>query len=342
MNVPSLISGFFADDFFPFSATRSVADIRCGILTIREKWNYYLKKYPLLPETITLPANILPDPELIDSVSSGTKEPDLRKATSLMDLTDILRFNAGEIKKDFDLIISGRQSLAISSTNRVTGTDIFLETDAEVEHCYLNASEGPIYIGKNTLVMEGSMIRGPFAVGENSVVKMGAKIYGATSAGPYCVLGGEIKNSVIFGYSNKAHDGYLGDSVIGEWCNIGAGSSNSNVKNSGGTVKQWNPLRKTFVEVGLKGGLIMGDYSRTSINTSFNTGTVVGVCCHVFGNGPTPTYLPSFSWGFHNEVYAFDKAMQHISKWKKMKDRELVPDEIKKLKSIFDQQNQLT
>jgi UDP-N-acetylglucosamine diphosphorylase / glucose-1-phosphate thymidylyltransferase / UDP-N-acetylgalactosamine diphosphorylase / glucosamine-1-phosphate N-acetyltransferase / galactosamine-1-phosphate N-acetyltransferase len=339
MNVPSLISGFFADDFFPFSATRSVADIRCGILTIREKWNYYLKKYPLLPETITLPANILPDPELIDSVSSGTKEPDLRKATSLMDLTDILRFNAGEIKKDFDLIILGRQSLAISSTNRVTGTDIFLETDAEVEHCYLNASEGPIYIGKNTLVMEGSMIRGPFAVGENSVVKMGAKIYGATSAGPYCVLGGEIKNSVIFGYSNKAHDGYLGDSVIGEWCNLGAGSSNSNIKNSGGPVKLWNPVKKSFLDGGLKCGLMMGDYSRSAINTSFNTGTVIGPASHVFGNGLSPSYLPSFSWGYHGDVYDFEKALLHIGKWKNLKGHILNKEETEQLKYIFDQQN---
>jgi UDP-N-acetylglucosamine diphosphorylase / glucose-1-phosphate thymidylyltransferase / UDP-N-acetylgalactosamine diphosphorylase / glucosamine-1-phosphate N-acetyltransferase / galactosamine-1-phosphate N-acetyltransferase len=341
MNVPSMISGLFADDFFPFSLTRSVADIRCGILTIREKWNYHLKKYPSLPETIPLPANILPDPELVYSVSTGTKEPDLRKATRLMDLTDILRFNAGEIKKDFDLIISGRQSLAISSTNRVTGTEIFLESGAAVEHCFLNASEGPIYIGKNTLVMEGSMIRGPFAVGENSVVKMGAKIYGATSAGPYCVLGGEIKNSIIFGYSNKAHDGYLGDSVIGEWCNLGAGSSNSNIKNSGGPVKLWNPIRKSFLDGGLKCGLMMGDYSRSAINTSFNTGTVIGPASHVFGNGLSPSYLPSFSWGYQGDVYDFEKALLHIGKWKNLKGHILSKEEIEQLKYIFDQKNQV-
>src|SRR5450432_242034 len=342
MNAPSLVSGPFTDDFFPFSLTRSVADMRCGILTIREKWNVYLKNKPPLPGSVSIPANIIPDPGIVGAVFLPNPELSFAQSTRLLQLADILRLNASEIKNDFQLITAGRQSAPISPTNKLSGTDIFLEPGAVAEYCYLNAVDGPVYIGKNALVMEGSMIRGPFAASEKTVVKMGAKIYGATSAGPFCVLGGEIKNSVIFGYSNKAHDGYLGDSVIGEWCNIGAGSSNSNVKNSGGTVKQWNPLRKTFVEVGLKGGLIMGDYSRTSINTSFNTGTVVGVCCHVFGNGPTPTYLPSFSWGFHNEVYAFDKAMQHISKWKKMKDRELVPDEIKKLKSIFDQQNQLT
>jgi hypothetical protein len=185
------------------------------------------------------------------------------------------------------------------------------------------------------------MIRGPFAAGEKTVVKMGAKIYGATSAGPFCVLGGEIKNSVIFGYSNKAHDGYLGDSLIGEWCNIGAGSSNSNIKNSGGSVKIWNPLKKSFLNAGVKCGLIMGDYSRAAINTAFNTGTVIGPCCHVFGNGSTPPYLPSFSWGLNGELYAFDKAIQHINKWKKLKGLELDREEIKQLKTIFDQQKQL-
>ena len=171
---------------------------------------------------------------------------------------------------------------------------------------------------------------------------MGSKIYGATSAGPHCVLGGEIKNSVIFGYSNKAHDGYLGDSVIGEWCNLGAGTSNSNVKNSAGMVSHWNPLTNRWIESGFKSGLMMGDYSRSSINTSFNTGTVVGVCCHVFGNGPTPAYLSSFSWGFGHELYEFEKAIQHIVRWKKFKNQDLSPEEIKQLRIIFENQTRMT
>ncbi|MEJ0080788.1 MAG: hypothetical protein WDM78_07510 [Puia sp.] len=162
------------------------------------------------------------------------------------------------------------------------------------------------------------------------------------SVGPGCVIGGEIKNSVIFGYSNKAHDGYLGDSIIGEWCNLGAGSTNSNMKNSGGSVKLWNPLKKTFINAGLKCGLMMGDYSRSAINTSFNTGTVVGPASHVFGNGATPSYLPCFSWGYEHEVYDFERAIQHISKWKKLKGQILSDEEIRQLKIIFDKQNQLT
>jgi hypothetical protein len=190
--------------------------------------------------------------------------------------------------------------------------------------------------------MEGSMIRGPFALGDYGVVKMGSKIYGATSAGPHCTLGGEIKNSVILGYSNKAHDGYLGDSIIGEWCNLGAGTSNSNLKNSGGRVRFWNPLKKAFVEAGQKFGLLLGDYSRSAIQTTFNTGTITGVSCHVFGNGPAPVYLPSFSWGFNQERYAFEKAMIHIDRWKKMKGQDLLPEEKNRLRNIFDQQNQST
>jgi UDP-N-acetylglucosamine diphosphorylase/glucosamine-1-phosphate N-acetyltransferase len=339
MNALSLVGGPFADDFFPFSLTRSVADIRCGILTIREKWNCYLARIQPLSVAFSIPANILPSGELIESIFSGNREFALQQADRLSNLTDIVRLNASEIAHDFRLITAGRRSSPISSTNKLTGTDIFLEPGAVVEHCYLNASDGPIYIGKNALVMEGSMIRGPFAIGEKSVIKMGARIYGATSAGPHCVLGGEIKNSVIFGYSNKAHDGYLGDSVIGEYCNLGAGSSNSNIKNSGGQVKLWNPLKKSFVDGGQKCGLWMGDYSRSAINTSFNTGTVVGACCHVFGNGLAPAYLPSFSWGF-TQVYAFDKAIEHVGKWKQLKGTALDPAEIMQLKYIFDQQNQ--
>jgi UDP-N-acetylglucosamine diphosphorylase / glucose-1-phosphate thymidylyltransferase / UDP-N-acetylgalactosamine diphosphorylase / glucosamine-1-phosphate N-acetyltransferase / galactosamine-1-phosphate N-acetyltransferase len=340
MNVPSLVSGFFADDFFPFSLTRSLADFRCGILTIREKWNYHLQDIPQFPSGISIPANIIPDQELVQSIIEANDEFSLEKTAVLRQIPDILLYNLSEIKKDFDLITKGRLTASISSTNKLTGSAIFLEQGAVVEHSFLNASEGPIYIGKDSLVMEGSMIRGPFALGERSVVKMGAKIYGATSIGPGCVMGGEIKNSIIFGYSNKAHDGYLGDSIIGEWCNLGAGSTNSNMKNSGGSVKLWNPLKKIYVHAGLKCGLMMGDYSRSAINTSFNTGTVVGPASHVFGNGATPSYLPGFSWGYEHEVYDFERAIQHIGKWKKLKGQVLSDEEIRQLKNIFDQQNQ--
>jgi UDP-N-acetylglucosamine diphosphorylase/glucosamine-1-phosphate N-acetyltransferase len=179
------------------------------------------------------------------------------------------------------------------------------------------------------------MIRGPFALGEGSVLKMGSKVYGATSMGPYCAVGGEVKNSVLFGYSNKAHDGYLGDSVIGEWCNLGAGTSNSNLKNNAGQVKIWTP--KGQVNAGPKCGLFMGDYSRSMINTSFNTGTVVGACCNVFGSGLTPKYLPSFSWGNDGiDRYEFERAMNDIENWKKLKGKKISKKEKYILKYIFE------
>jgi UDP-N-acetylglucosamine diphosphorylase/glucosamine-1-phosphate N-acetyltransferase len=338
MNALSLVDGTFTDNFFPFSLTRSVADIRCGILTIREKWNYYLKNMPVLPAAFSLPSNVIPNHALIRFLFSKNREDIFQYSNRLLNLTDILRHNEQELKIDFSLITEGRISEPISKTNKVTGSSIFIEPGAQVEHCYLNASLGPIYIGHDSQIMEGSMIRGPFAIGKKGVVKMGTKIYGSTSAGPHCTLGGEIKNSVLFGYSNKAHDGYLGDSIIGEWCNLGAGTSNSNIKNTAGSVKLWNPLTKSYLEAGVKCGLIMGDYSRSAINTSFNSGTVVGVCCNVFGNGSTPTYLPSFGWGLNTISYEFEKAVQHIVRWKNMKGMDLDSGEIKKLKNIFEQE----
>ena len=342
MNSLSLADGAFAEEFFPFTQTRPVADLRCGILTIREKWELLLKDRKdfsdsLTEKSISVPGHILPDSSLAKSISNGINDTLLNAARRLENLPDLLRWNAVEMISDFQLLTKGRQSQPVSSTNRVTGADIFLEEGAIMEHCIVNCAEGPVYIGKEALVMEGSMIRGPFALGARGVVKMGTRIYGATSVGPHCVIGGEIKNSIFFESSNKAHDGYLGDSVIGAWCNLGAGTSNSNMKNSGGEVRLWNPLKRKFTDAGIKCGLMMGDFSRSAIHTAFNTGSVVGVCCHVFGEGRAPVYLPSFSWGIHGETYAFEKAMQHISRWKKFKGEILRPEEMNQLKTIFDQ-----
>jgi UDP-N-acetylglucosamine diphosphorylase / glucose-1-phosphate thymidylyltransferase / UDP-N-acetylgalactosamine diphosphorylase / glucosamine-1-phosphate N-acetyltransferase / galactosamine-1-phosphate N-acetyltransferase len=233
----------------------------------------------------------------------------------------IFQLNDWAIREDFELITAKRKTKPISKTNKViNASQVFLEPGAKVEHCILNASTGPIYIGKNAELMEGCMIRGPFALCEGSLVKMGSKIYGATTIGPYCLAGGEIKNSVLMGYSNKAHDGYLGDSVIGEWCNLGAGTSASNLKNNCGDVKYWVDGDKKEVSAGNKGGLLMGDYSKSSINTSFNTGTVVGVSCNVFAQGLTPKHIPHFSWGCDGITkYKLSNALDDINKWKQLK-----------------------
>jgi UDP-N-acetylglucosamine diphosphorylase/glucosamine-1-phosphate N-acetyltransferase len=249
---------------------------------------------------------------------------------------NIFQLNAWAIAQDFDLVTSGRKSAEISATNNViNAADIFIEKGASVECSFLNAQNGPIYIGKNAQVMEGSMLRGPIAICDEAVVKMGSKIYEGTTIGPKCTVGGEIKNSVMFGYSNKAHDGYMGDAVIGEWCNWGAGTSNSNVKNNASGIIVWTP--NGAENVGLKCGVMMGDYSRTAINTSINTGTIVGTCANVYGNGLTPKYIPSFSWGNDGlQRYELEKAFTDINNWKLLKGSAITASEKHILKHIFD------
>jgi UDP-N-acetylglucosamine diphosphorylase/glucosamine-1-phosphate N-acetyltransferase len=248
---------------------------------------------------------------------------------------DICKQNFWAIKEDFSWLKKGKGA-KLSSTNGVINPEnVFVEKGAQLEYCFLNASDGPIYIGKNVVVMEGSMLRGPLAICEGAVVKMGAKIYGGTTIGPNCVVGGEIKNSVFFSNSNKAHDGYVGDSVIGEWCNMGAGTSNSNLKNNASSVFVYTPDGP--VNVGIKCGVFMGDYSRTAINTTINTGTVIGVSCNVFGNGLTPKYIPSFSWGSDGvDRYQFDKALTDIENWKNLKQLSITDSERFILRHIFD------
>ena len=330
------------NNLYPFTATRSVADIRVGILTIREKWEKLLgRKINTISEISSndiemeemekIPANIILSQQWVDSFVS--KENNIA-GTILEYPWHIFQNNDQALREDFDLICRDRMSSPISSTNKtISPGNIFIEEGAVIEHSILNASEGPIYIGKNAMVMEGCLIRGPVAICEGSIVKMGAKIYGATTIGPHCMAGGEIKNSVLFGYSNKAHDGYLGDSVIGEWCNLGAGTSNSNLKNTAGIVKVWVEGEKEYLAAGVKCGLLMGDYSRSAINTSFNTGTVVGVCCNIFDDRFPPRCIPDFSWG--QEEYKLDKALVDIDNWKKLKGKTITAGEIKILTDIY-------
>lgn len=216
----------------------------------------------------------------------------------ISNLWDVFSLNGEAITSDYKLLTKGRVSQPIDKTNTIIGTDIFVEEGAKISCSVLNASQGPIYISKNAEIWEGSLIRGPFALCEGASVKMGAKIYGATTIGPESRVGGELSNVVIQGYSNKGHDGFLGNAVIGEWCNIGADSNNSNLKNNYAEVKVWSYPLQRFVPTGLQFcGLIMGDHSKCGINTMFNTGTVVGVSANIFGAGFPRNFIPSFTWG---------------------------------------------
>ena len=227
----------------------------------------------------------------------------------------IFQKNGIEIQNDFSLLTENKTSVKLSATNRVIGNPdlIFLEEGTKAECAIFNTSDGPIYLDKHSEVMEGSVIRGPFSLGEHSQAKMATKIYGPTTFGPHCKVGGEVNNSVLFGYSNKAHDGFLGNSVISEWCNLGADTNNSNLKNNYAPVKLHNFISGLTENTGLQFcGLMMGDHSKAGINTMFNTGTVTGVFANIFGGDFPPTYIPSFSWGGAKgfEKYILDKAVE--------------------------------
>ncbi|MGC1631311.1 MAG: GlmU family protein [Gelidibacter sp.] len=338
-----LFDGPFRDNLLPFTYTRPVADIRIGILTIREKWEMHLgsttttvtedylsDKYPMveMDENVMINASYLPNDELVAMVSDLKENQAIFKDEDVIafftkDAQEDIDFNAfdaiefdgqvikvehtwdifsknGEaIQEDFDLVTRGRVSQPISSTNNVLGAhNVFMEEGASMEFATLNADLGPIYIGKDSVIMEGALIRGPFAICEHSAVKMGAKVYGPTTVGPYCTIGGEVKNAVLFAHSNKGHEGYLGNAVIGEWCNMGADTNCSNLKNNYAEIRIWDYTTESFARTGLQFcGIMMGDHSKCGINTMFNTATVVGVSANVFGSGFPRTFIPSFSWG---------------------------------------------
>lgn len=338
-----LFDGPNRNNLLPFTYTRPVADIRVGILTIREKWESYVdyttttitedylsEKFPMVEMEINtmINASYLPNHEVVAlikelkvnqaifkgedvvafCVEEGAEHDDFSNFEAIEFESDIIKLehtwdifskNAEAISDDFELITKNRKSQPIpSSVNTVNPENIFIEKGAKVNFSSLNASSGPIYIGKDAEVMEGSLVRGPFALCNNGVLKLGTKIYGATTVGPFSKVGGEVNNSVIFGYSNKGHDGFLGNSVLGEWCNLGADTNNSNLKNNYAEVRLWDYNSEGFAKTGLQFcGLMMGDHSKCGINTMFNTGTVVGVSSNIFGSGFPRNFVPSFSWG---------------------------------------------
>jgi UDP-N-acetylglucosamine diphosphorylase/glucosamine-1-phosphate N-acetyltransferase len=346
-------------DLLPLTFTRPACEIRIGILTIKEKWeflfkkdfsyktqNYLSVKFPFKIKekypTLFINGRVCPDETLFREIKklkmfqvlylgniplaycgdtdSGefhtnfTKVYSKSKPTIIQYPWDIFRMNENQLIFDYILLTEGRKSKPLSKSNTLIGKGkVFIENGATVECTTINPLGGFVYIGKDTTIMEGCHIRGSFSLGEHSEVKMGAKIYGPTTIGPQSKVGGEISNSVIFGYSNKGHDGFLGNSVLGEWCNLGADTNNSNLKNNYADVKAYNYTKRKMIDTGLQFcGLIMGDHSKTGINTMLNTGTVVGVNANIFGGGFPATYVPSFSWGGTGKLdkYELPKAFE--------------------------------
>ncbi len=358
------------DHLLPLTYMRPEADIRIGIMTIREKWEWYLNaktssysesylaaKFPLIVENenLFIDGTILPDESLVEAIHALKLGECLMKENRLIafcvdnkgfellsqkqskewtvldfhsfrkisysgallcvkNTWDIFKYNGTAIERDFALLTHGRKSAEIAATNQVLAPEnIFLEEGVEMHFATINAQNSKVYIGKNAKVQEGVLIRGSLALCDNSQLNMGAKIYGPTTVGPFSKVGGELNNSVLFAYSNKGHEGFLGNSVIAEWCNIGADSNTSNLKNTYQEVKLWDYVKKSFQPTGEQfAGLIMGDHSKCGINTMFNTGTVVGVNANIYGAGFQRNFIPSFSWGSPAGMqrYNLDKAYQ--------------------------------
>ncbi len=389
-------------NLLPFTHTRPVADIRCGILTMRERWELCLLKAgyvhgsaasqaralthgPISAGTLTeaylqqvfplkegkdniyingaifasidlataifnlQPGQVLVKGYQVIAARLHSKETDVAafrdhvhslpaqyfegELMQLKNVWDIFNCNDRAIRADFELITKGRNSAPVPGGITVNGAhNLFIEEGAHIyAGCIINAETGPVYIGKDTEILEGTLVRGPLAACDQAVIKMGSKIYGATTIGPGCKVGGEINNVIFFANSNKAHDGYLGNAVIGEWCNLGADTNCSNLKNNYGEIKIWHEATGKSVHTGLTFcGLLMGDHSKCGINTMFNTGTVVGVSCNIFGGGFPQKFIPSFSWGVSEGTipYDFGKAMETANKMmgrrgKKLSDAEI-------------------
>lgn len=344
----------FEDDrhqeFLPLTFTRPVGELRIGILKIAEKWSkmmgvsvshqtrdYLQELFPenKSTEAIYINARLLPDEELIHTISSlkeneslvknrvllskkgnGNKAIEYANDVLILDkVTDLFSKNGEALQRDFALLTKEKKSAVLHESNTVIGDKslILIEEGAQVYASTLNTLGGPIYIDKDAEIMEGSHVRGPFYLGEHSQLKMGSKVYGPTTIGPHSKVGGEVSNSIIQGFSNKGHDGFIGNTIMGEWCNLGADTNTSNLKNNYSGVRIWNYGKKEYADTGLTFcGLIMGDHSKCSINTMFNTGTVVGVAANIFGGDFPPKHVPSFSWGGSSgsTEYDIEKALQ--------------------------------
>ena len=379
-----LFDGIYHNNLLPLTYTRPVAELRIGMLTIKQKWEQYVenpiqiktqeylaKKFgsPSEENSIGINASILPSDDLMSSLlelknkqiltSKGKivavnplpiNSKNIEEALSeykmvetkaeflqVENVWDLFRLNDQAIRADIELIKAAKTFVTPSPTNQILGNDIYIEEGAKVECAILNTTTGPIYIAKGAEVMEGSILRGPIAICENGVVKMGAKIYGATTIGPYSKVGGEVNNCMIQGYSNKGHDGFLGNAVLGEWCNLGADTNNSNLKNNYQSVDLYNYPEAKYLDTGLQFcGLVMGDHSKSAINTMFNTGTVVGVSANIYGADFPSKFIPSYSWGGRKPLeYKFDKAMDTAKRVMERRNISLTEEDLNILEYVY-------
>lgn len=361
--------------FAPLTLTRPVGDLRIGIFTNVERWklfvpdaeiffkteNYLEGKFPSIENAdLIVNAAVIPNEDLVAAILNLEENTSLylgenrivKKGTGankihftgcepiiLNERWDLFQKNGQAIVQDFELVSTCSVSSKLSKTNTVIGDPslIFLDEGAKVEAAILNTTNGPIYVGKNAEIMEGSIVRGPLAMCEESALKLGAKVYGPTTLGPHCKVGGEVNNTIFYAYSNKGHDGFLGNSLIGEWCNLGADTNTSNLKNNYGNVSTYSYEKAAEVSTNVQFmGLCMGDHSKCGINTMFNTASVVGVSTNIFGAGFPDKYMPSFSWGGADETvpFRFEKAVEYANNMMSRRGNQLTEEEVSILRHI--------
>ncbi len=378
-----LFDDALAGKLLPFTFTRPVCEIRCGITTIREKWEYYFPEIEIRfltfrtvlqfkwsapkenTDTLFINGALFPNEDVLSQIrnlafGTGLKMESGRlgafRSNSFNDSThlswgilencrfltlpeDIFQQLGVAIQEDFERLTVNRESEGHLEHVTIIGSHpVFLEKSASIKASVINAEAGPVYLAADSEIMEGCLVRGPFALGEHSALKMGAKVYGPTVLGPHCKAGGELNNSILMGYSNKAHDGFLGNSVIGEWCNLGADTNNSNLKNNYDVVKLWDHETERFRSTGLQFcGLMMADHSKAGINTMFNTGTVVGVGANIFGAGFPRNFLPSFAWGGAQgfETFRFPKFIETANRVLSRRGLKLSEAEVAILESVY-------
>ncbi len=356
-------------EFAPLTLTRPIGDLRCGLFTNTERWEYFDEEieigYKTLPylqshfpahldPDLRVNACLIPSEALMATIVALEENTQLQYDATILAIKgdgssvfkwkgdtplilrkrwDLFTQNDKAIALDFEWFTKGRQSAVLSESNRLIGDakNLFIEEGASIEGAILNVKEGPIYIGSDSEIMEGSLVRGAFALMDHAVLKMGAKVYGATTIGPYCKVGGEVGNSIFYAYSNKGHEGYVGNSLIGEWCNLGADTNTSNLKNNYGKVDTYSYVEEAIIDTDQQFmGVSMGDHSKCGINTMFNTATVIGVSCNVYGGDFLPKYIPSFSWGTASQLVPFrlDKAIEYANNMMQRRKLELGDTEV--------------
>ena len=334
------------DSFYPLTTLRSFKDLRAGIFSFEDRWTKIAAKQHINIEWVNnqedadlmIPANKIPSSSIDLNSFFESKNLGQDDFITVSHLTDLIKFNPVSIESDLSLIDRENFLHQHQFAQHIGDHPLIIHEKAIIEHCFINTNDGPVIIDAHAHIMSGAMLRGPIYVGENSVVKMGTQLYGGSNIGKHCVIGGEVKNAIFNSYSNKAHHGYIGDSYIGSWCNLGAGTTGSNVKNTAGSIRIWNNTQQQFVKGPMKAGVFMGDHVKTAINTQFNSGTVVSSFVNIYSQSSkqVPKFIPMFSWGIDENIfYKLDNLLDEINRWMMMKGQHLADQDRETITSIY-------